>query len=385
MRVALVHDWLVTMRGGERVLDALCELFPQADLFSLIHRPGSTSPRIEDRRITTSFLDRVPAIHRRYRSFLPLMPRAIESLDLSGYELVVSSSHCVAHGVRVPEGAVHVSYVHSPMRYMWDLFDDYFGPGRASLPVRLAARTARPWLQAWDRSRAQAVDHVVANSAFIAGRIARAWGREAAVVSPPVELDRFTGVPLDGGGQGGYFLWLGAFAPYKRLDIALEAFAELGQPLWIVGGGQDEAKLTRRALPGNIRFLGKVPDAEIPELFRGARALIFTAEEDFGITPLEALACGRPVIALGRGGARETVTDQTGLFFAEQTPGSLSAAVRAFDGWSAGFRPEDARAQALRFSREQFLRDFSREVETALRRREADAAQGRRPPSPSGL
>ena len=369
MRVALVHDWLVTMRGGERVLDALCELFPQADLFTLIHQKGSVTPRIEDRRITTSFLQHLPGIHTRYRQLLPLLPRAAASLRLEGYDLVVSSSHCVAHGVRVPERAVHVSYVHSPMRYMWDLFDDYFGPGRAPLPVRLAARASRPWLQRWDRARAQSLDHVVANSGFIARRIARVWGRWASVVPPPVELERFAGVPLEGAGSGGYFLWLGAFAPYKRLDVALDAFAELGLPLWVAGGGQEEARLARRSLPPNIRFLGKVEDAQVPELYRNARALIFTAEEDFGITPLEAMACGRPVIALGRGGARETVTDATGLFFGEQTPASLAAAVRAFETRESDLRPADARARALGFSRAHFLRDFAREVDTALRQK----------------
>lgn len=368
MRVALVHDWLVTMRGGERVLDALCELFPQAELFTLLHRPGSVSARIEDRPITTSFLQRVPGIHTRYRHALPLMPRAIGALDLSGFDLVVSSSHCVAHGVRVPEGAVHVSYVHSPMRYMWDLFDDYFGPGRASLPVRVAAAGARPWLQAWDRQRAQALDHVVANSRFIAGRIARAWGREATVVPPPVELERFASLPLTQVGEGGYYLWLGAFAPYKRLDVALDAFARLGLPLWVVGGTEADARL-KGPLPDNIRFLGRVEDTEIPSLLQGARALIFTAEEDFGITPLEAMACGRPVIAFGRGGARETVTDETGLFFAEQTPASLSAAVQSFADREPSFRPERARAQALGFGRQAFLESISREVEGALERR----------------
>lgn len=368
MRVALVHDWLVTMRGGERVLDALCELFPQAELFTLIHRPGSVSPRIEDRKITTSFLQRLPGIHTRYRHALPLMPRAISSLDLSGFDLVVSSSHCVAHGARVPREAVHVSYVHSPMRYMWDLFGDYFGPGRASLPVRAAATGFRPWLQAWDRRRAQAIDHPIANSHFIAKRVARAWGRWAAVVPPPVELERFASLPLQGSGEGGYFLWLGAFAPYKRLDVAIEAFSRLQAPLWVVGGTMEEAGL-RKPPPDHIRFLGRVPDAEIPALLRGARALIFTAEEDFGITPLEAMACGRPVIALGRGGARETVNDRTGLFFPEQTADSLTAAVQAFDGWQASYRPEEGREQALRFGREHFLRDFSRQVEVALRNR----------------
>ncbi|MBF5041292.1 glycosyltransferase family 4 protein [Aggregicoccus sp. 17bor-14] len=368
MKVALVHDWLVTNRGGERVLDALCELFPTADLYTLVYKKGSVSPRIEDRRIHTSFLQHIPGIQQRYRHFLPLFPRAIESFRLEGYDLVLSSSHCVAKGIRVPEGARHLAYVHAPMRYMWDLFDDYFGPGRASLPVRTAARAVRPWLQAWDRTSSSSarVDRILANSHHIAAKIRRFWDRDAAVVHPPVELSRFCAAPLEGTGQGGYFLWLGAFAPYKRLDVALEAFAQLGAPLWVVGTGQEAARLTSGPLPANIRFLGPVPDAQLPSLYRDARALVFTAEEDFGLTPLEAQATGRPVIALGRGGALETVTAETGLFFAEQTPASLAQAVRAFDAWEAGFQPAHARRQAERFSVAAFQAAVQRHVDALL-------------------
>ncbi|HLL02723.1 MAG TPA: glycosyltransferase [Myxococcaceae bacterium] len=366
MKVALVHDWLVTLRGGERVLEALCELFPDADVYTLIHKPGTMPPLIENRRIYTSFLQRIPGIHTRYRHFLPLFPRAIESFQLEGYELVISSSHCVAKGIRKPAGAKHLGYVHAPMRYMWDLFDDYFGPGRTSRPVRLAALAARPWLQRWDRRTAAGVDRFVANSRNIAGKIRRFWDREAGVVHPPVDLERFCAAPTEGTGQGGYFLWLGAFAPYKRLDIALEAFRNLNTPLWVVGTGQDASKLTSRPLPPHIRFLGNVPDAELPGLYRNARALLFTGEEDFGITPLESQATGRPVIAYAKGGVLETVTSRTGLFFAEQTPAALVAAVRQFEAWEPHFVPAEARAQAQRFSREAFQRGVMAEVEALL-------------------
>ncbi|QSQ16293.1 glycosyltransferase [Myxococcus landrumensis] len=368
MKVALVHDWLVTHRGGERVLDALCEVLPDADIYTLIHRPGSQSPAIESRRIFTSFLQHIPGIHERYRHFLPLMPRAIESMRLRGdYDVVLSSSHCVAKGLRAPAGLPHLSYVHAPMRYMWDLFDDYFGPGRAGLPVRAAAHAVRPWLRRWDRASAARVDRFVVNSHHVAGKLRRFWDREATVVHPPVDLERFTRLPLEGSGQGGYFLWLGAFAPYKRLDIALEAFRELGAPLWVVGTGQEAARLMSGAPPANIRFLGNVPDDALPALYRDARALIFTPEEDFGITPLEAQACGRPVIAFGRGGALETVNSRTGLFFAEQSPSALAEAVRRFETWEGGFRPEDARSQAGRFSRGAFQQAMLSEVESLLR------------------
>ncbi|MFL5347304.1 MAG: glycosyltransferase [Hyalangium sp.] len=366
MKVALVHDWLVTLRGGERVLEALCELFPDADVYTLIHQPGTMPPAIENRRIYTSFLQHIPGIHTRYRHFLPLFPRAIESFHLEGYELVLSSSHCVAKGIRKPPGAKHLSYIHAPMRYMWDLFDDYFGPGRASLPVRTAALAVRPWLQRWDRRTAAGVDRFLANSRNIATKIRRFWDREAGVVHPPVDLERFCASSLEGTGRGGYFLWLGAFAPYKRLDMALEAFRNLDTPLWVVGSGQEAAKLTSGPLPPHIRFLGNVSDAEVPALYRDARALLFTGEEDFGLTPLEAQATGRPVIAYAKGGVLETVTSRTGLFFSEQTPAALAATVRQFDTWEATFRPEEARAQALGFSKAVFQRGIMAEVEALL-------------------
>jgi glycosyltransferase involved in cell wall biosynthesis len=366
VKVALVHDWLVTQRGGEHVLEALCELFPQADIHTLVHRPGAVHPRIEARPIHTSVLQRVPRIHKLYRHFLPVLPQVIESMRLEGYDLVISSSHCVAKGIRKPPGAKHLAYVHAPMRYMWDLFDDYFGPGRASLPVRAAAHAVRPYLQKWDRESTAGVDRILVNSQHIAGKVRRFWGRDATVVYPPVALERFCQHPLEGLGRGGYFLWLGAFAPYKRLDIALEAFRQLDAPLWVVGTGQEAARLTSGPLPSHIRFLGPVSDEALAGLYRDARALIFTPEEDFGIVPLEAQACGRPVIAYGRGGALETVSPRTGLFFDAQTPEALAEAVRRFEQWEGSFRPEDARAQAERFSRAAFQRAVKAEADALL-------------------
>jgi glycosyltransferase involved in cell wall biosynthesis len=260
MRVALVHDWLTGRRGGELVLAQLVRLFPDSEIFTLLHVPGSVGPDVESRPIHTSPLQRVPGVAHRYRPLLPLMPAALRFLDLRGFDLVVSSSHCVAKGAHVPPGVPHLAYVHSPMRYMWDQFDAYFGPGRASLPVRLAASVSRPALQAWDRRTAADPDAMVANSQHVARRIARFWGREADVIHPPVDLARF-GVesPAPGGRlQGDYFLWLGALAPYKRVDLALEAFRRTGQVLWIAGDGQD-ARLLREGLPPNVRWLGKVP------------------------------------------------------------------------------------------------------------------------------
>ena len=364
MKVALVHDWLITWRGGEKVLLALAELFPQADVFTLFHQKGSMPHAIEARHITASFLDRVPSAHRYHRHFLPLMPFAVRALDLTGYDLVISSSHCVAKGVSVPAGAKHLSYVHAPLRYMWDRFDDYFGEGRASPAVRASARALRPFLRAWDVSSSKGVDRFVANSHHVAKQIAARYGRVASVVHPFIELERFADLSLEKTGQGGYFLWVGALAPYKRLDVAIAAFEQLGLPLWVSGAGQDGDRLARAA--SNIKPLGMVRDEELPELYRNARALVFPGEEDFGLVPLECMAAGRPVLALGKGGAVETVTPQTGLLFDAATPDSLALAVRRFDAFEATFSPQAARAHAQTFSKAAFLAGMRREVDALL-------------------
>ena len=324
MRVALVHDWLITWRGGEKVLEAIAGLFPSADIFTLFHEPGSMSPRIEARTIHTSFLDRLPGSRRSHRQYVPLMPLAIERLSLEGYDLIVSSSHCVAKGARKPARAQHLSYVHAPMRYMWDHFDNYFGPGRTSFAVRASALALRPALQRWDVKSAQGVDRFVANSNNVARQISKRYGRESSVVYPPAELERFSSVAADK--PGSYFLCLGALAPYKRIDLAIEAFTRLGLPLWVGGTGQQSQWL--RALPRNIQALGQVADADLPDLFRGARALVFPGEDDLGLTPIEAQASGRPVIAYARGGALETVVEGvTGCLFHEPTEEAVRVAL----------------------------------------------------------
>jgi glycosyltransferase involved in cell wall biosynthesis len=359
MKVALVHDWLVAYRGGERVLDAMARIFPEADLYTLLRKPGALPPSLESRHPRTSPLQALPGVHRYYKHLLPILPAAIRSLSLErgGYDLVISSSSCVAKGIRVPAGARHLSYVHAPMRYMWHHFGDYFGPGRAGLVTRLGARAARPFLRRWDVHSSRGVDRFVANSRHIAGRIHELYGREASVVYPPVDLDRFVRQP-PGQGRGGYLLWLGAMVPYKRVDLAIAAAARSGLPLWIGGQGQ----LPPGPLPPSVRFLGVVKEEEVPALYRDARALLFTGEEDFGLTPLEAQACGRPVVALARGGALETVTPRTGLFFGEPTVDSLLDALRALDGWERTFDPLEARANALRFGQEPFREGLLREV-----------------------
>ncbi len=368
-RVALVHDWLLTWRGGEKVFEAIAELFPTAPIFTLFHDAKDMSAALESHRITASFLNRVPGAKTRHRHFLPLMPGAIRSLDVGDVDLVVSSSHCVAKGVRVPKGAKHVSYVHAPLRYMWDRFDDYFGAGKASLPVRVAARTLRPAFRAWDVVTSNGVDRFVANSSHVARQISQRYHRHARVIHPPVELERFARQPV-GSGRGGYFLCLGALAPYKRIDLAIEAFRRTGQELWIGGSGQSSQWLG--ALPPNVKALGQVRDADLPELYRNARALVFPGVEDFGITPLEAQASGRPVIAFGEGGALETVTPHTGLFFAAQTVESLMVALARFEAFEATFAPAQAREQALRFSKQRFQEQLLKELTAAHSSSEMD-------------
>lgn len=356
LRVALVHDWLTGMRGGEYVLEAIAELFPEAEIFTLVSFEDKISAPLRRHRIHTSFLQKIPGIEKRYRHFLPLMPSAIERFDLTGFDLILSSSHCVAKGIPKPEGAVHVSYVHAPMRYMWDRYNEYFGPDRARLPVRLAAASMRPYLQHWDvrSSRPAQVDAFAANSRFIAQRMHELYGRDARVIYPFADFSRFSGARK----PGPKYLMVGAFAPYKRVDLAIEAFNRLGLPLQIVGSGQDEEKL--RAMAGStIEFLSSISNEAIAELYSKCRAFVFPGKEDFGITPVEALASGAPVIAFGEGGASETVTEKTGLFFREQTVEALSEAVMKIESGSVRPLEVDCRARAQVFSRARFQQEFA--------------------------
>jgi len=361
LKTALVHDWLVTVRGAERVLEVLAELLPDADLFCLVHEKGSLTPALEARRITPSFLQSFPFSTTKHRWYLPLMPTAIESLDLSSYDLIVSSSYCVAKGVITRPDARHVSYCHTPMRYVWEQYGEYFGPDRASPIVRAVAAAVTPWLRSWDVSSARRVDRYVANSAHVGRRIEKRYGLPHEVVFPPVECAKFE-VPGDAG-QGDYYVMLTALAPYKRVDLAIEAFERMGKRLLIGGGGQDEGKLRRAVKPGGpVELVGHVPREKMSAFLGRAKAFIFPGEEDFGIAPVEAMACGTPVIAFGRGGARESVRGlgedgvdvPTGLFFGEQTVDSLIEAVTRFEQESAVFSRQAIRAHALTFDRPVF-------------------------------
>jgi glycosyltransferase involved in cell wall biosynthesis len=365
MRVALVHDWLTGRRGGERVVEQLALLFPDAELYTLVHVPGSSFDAIERLRIHASPLSRIPGVARHYRKLLPLMPLAIERLRPGACDLVVSTSHAVAKGVRAPEGTPHVCYCFTPMRYVWDQADAYLGRGALrALSAPLAA-----WLRRWDvrTSTPARVTRFIAISEAVADRIRRHYGRDAAVIYPGVDTERIrpSGAPAED-----FYLLVGGFVPYKREDLALEAFRSLKHPLVVVGDGPARARL-EAAAPPNVRFVGRVSDAELRDLYARCRALVYPQDEDFGIVAVEAQAAGRPVVAFGRGGARETVVPlgegetraATGVWFHEQTPAALAAAVTRLETHADAFDSGAIRAHAERFSNAR----FRREMEAALR------------------
>lgn len=347
-RVAIIHYWLVGMRGGERVLERLIHLFPEADIYTHVYDPDSMSSIIRSRPVKTTFIQRLPGSRKHYQKYLPLMPMALEELDLRGYDLILSSESGPAKGVITPPGALHVCYCHSPMRYLWDHYQDY----RASAGG--LTRAAMPWLfhrlRAWDYASAARVDRFVANSNFIKNRIQKAYRRDADVVHPPVETDLFK--PSDD--VGAQYLWVGQMTAYKRADLAMEAFNKLGLPLLMVGDGEMASDIRRRAGP-NITIKARLNFDELRKAYAQSRALVFTAEEDFGIIPVEAMASGRPVLAYNSGGVRDSVTaDESGILFDAQTADSLIEGVERLEGWLPSFDPAVAVRQAQRFAPERF-------------------------------
>ena len=367
MKVALVHDWLTGMRGGEKVLEVLCELFPDADLFTLVHRRGSVSAAIEGRRVTTSFVQRLPFAASRYRSFLPLFPLAIEQFSFDGYDLVVSSSHCAAKAVVVPGRTRHIAYCHSPMRYAWDQFEEYFGAERVG--KRMSRWVYRPLLARmarWDAATAPRVHRFVANSRHVAGRIQRYYNRASTVVYPPVDTNFFHPSPATPppATTAAPALVVSALVPYKRVDRAIEACALAGVPLRIAGDGPDLDRLRHQA-SDSVTFLGRVSDEVLRDEYRAARVVILPGEEDFGIAPLEAQACGRPVVALARGGALETVKNgQTGLLFPEATAASLADTLRIASTWR--FDADRIRTHAETFSRDEHAQQLRAVIDDTM-------------------
>jgi glycosyltransferase involved in cell wall biosynthesis len=355
-QITLVHDWLTGMRGGEKCLEILCRRWPSARLYTLLHKQGSVGPIIGSQRIVTSFLQRLPKVDNYYRYLLPLMPAAAAGWRLPACDLVVSLSHCVAKSVRVPQGARHVCYCFTPMRYAWHQQHAYFrGQGLARLKARVADQILDR-LRRWDRETAASVDHFLAISKTVQQRISECYGRASQVIYPPVATNFYTPADLP---RDDFYLVVSALAPYKRVDLAIEACRRLGKQLVIIGAGQDAARLSRQA-GADVRWLGWQPNEQIREAMRQCRALLFPGEEDFGIVPVEAQACGAPVIAFGRGGATETVLplgqrrEPTGIWFADQTAESLIDALERFERQRGDFSPQAARRQSLFFQEARF-------------------------------
>ncbi len=357
-RLTLVHDWLTGMRGGEKCLEVLCRRFPNSRLFTLLHRQGSVAPSIERLDPRTSFLQRLPGATKYYRYLLPLMPFAAR-WRIPPCDLLVSMSHCVAKAAQPPAGVPHVCYCFTPMRYAWHLREAYFGGRFGRLKAALVDRLLG-WIRDWDRRTADRVTHFIAISRTIEHRIAECYGRQSAVIYPPVDTDFYTpATQTPDALREDFYLVVSAFAPYKRIDLAIEACQRLNRRLVIIGTGQDAARLKAMAGP-NVVFLGWQPDEVIREHFRRCRALLFPGEEDFGIVPVEANACGAPVIALGVGGATETIVplrgsqSPTGVWFEEQRVDSLVAAMEQFERNRDAFQTNAIRKQALKFNKHRY-------------------------------
>ena len=363
MKIAIIHDWLTGMRGGEKCLEVFCRLYPEADLFTLLHIPGSVSSIIENRKIHTSFLQSFPFVETKYRHFLPLMPWAIECFDLTGYDLVLSSSHCVAKGVNPEKNTLHISYCYTPMRYIWDQYEQYFNNKDSGIMTSTVMGFIAPALRRWDVRSSKRVDEFIAISRHVQKRIKKYYHRESALIYPPVDSVFYSPT---GEREEDFFLIVSAFAPYKRLDLAVEAFTELGYPLVIIGEGQSAGYLRSIAGP-NIQFQGWLSNEEIRSYYARCRGFVFCGEEDFGITPLEAQCMGKPVIGFAKGGLLETVIPErqtwkaetgiseektgqpTGVFFHQQTPGALISAIRHFEKIEDRFEAEAIRNHALQF------------------------------------
>lgn len=366
MKVAVIHDWLTGLRGGERCLQAFLSIYPEADIYTLLHVPGSTDALIDSRVKGTSFIQKLPGARRYYRALLPFFPLAIRKFDLRGYDLVISLSHAAAKNVRIPKGTLHICYCFTPMRYIWDQAYSYFGRLTPLLwPVI-------KFLRRWDYTHSRGVDHFVAISRFISGRIRCFYGRPSEVIYPPVDSSWIR--PLEEYTPGVAFLYAGALVPYKKPGLVVEAFNRLGVPLWIVGKGPEEKRLRKMAGP-NISFLGALSDQELGDVYRRCRALIFPGTEDFGIVPVECMAAGRPVIGIYDGALKESLnalkpwnnyhldtTQASGVFIQKNTPGELQSLIDSIDYFisrEAEFSPEACRRQAGKFSKENFFKSWT--------------------------
>lgn len=369
MKVALLHYWLLGMRGGERVLESLCKLYPDADIFTHVYNPEEISETIRSHKVHTTFISKLPKAKKWYQNYLPLMPLALNQLDLSSYDLVISSESGPVKGVVTRPDAAHICYCHSPMRYVWDMYHEY--TRKMSLPKRLLFAPMMQFMRIWDASTANDPDVIVANSNFVAKRIRKCWGREALVVHPPVAVDEFE--PLPRTERKKYYLLFGELVPYKRADLAVRAFSRPGvgssRKLVVIGQGQDLEKLKKTAGP-NVSFLGRQPFSVVKHHLSSCQALIFPGLEDFGIIPVEALASGTPVIAYGRGGVLDTVKDGvSGIFFHNQTEEDLLEAVCRFEEKENNFDPGTLALEAKQFAEKNFARQMEKIINKTLKQK----------------
>jgi glycosyltransferase involved in cell wall biosynthesis len=352
MRVAIIHYWLVSMRGGEKVIETLCRMFPDADLFTHVYDPDAVSDTIRRHKVTTTFINSLPSARRFYKQYLPLMPMALEQIDLRGYDLIISSESGPAKGVIPPAGALHICYCHSPMRYLWNMYHDY--RERAGFVTRMMMPPLAHYLRNWDAVSATRVDHFIANSHTVAERIEKYYRRESKVIHPPVEVDQYQDVSEQE--VEDYYLMVGELVAYKRPDLAIEAFNAMKRRLVVIGGGEMLAEVRKLAGP-TITILGSQPLDVLKHHYARCRALIFPGEEDFGMVPVEAMASGRPVVAFGKGGATETVqSGVSGLFFEEQSKEAIIRAVEKFEHMK--FDPVAIRAHARTFHPDRFASEL---------------------------
>lgn len=362
-KIAFIHDWLTVYSGAERVLEQMFDCFPESDLFSLIDFvPEKDRGFMRGKTPKVSFLQKLPLMKRFYRHALPLMPLAIEQHDLSKYDIIISSSHAVAKGVLVGPDQLHICMCYSPIRYAWDLQHQYLKESNLTRGLlSWMARALLHFMRIWDARTSNGVDHFIAISGFIARRIRRVYGRESTVIYPPVDVSAFT----LGEQRGDFYLTASRMVPYKKMDLIAEAFSKMPSKKLVIIGDGPQMDVVRAKSAANVQVLGYQSYAVLKDHLQRAKAFVFAAEEDFGIAPLEAQACGTPVIAFGKGGALETIIDgKTGLLFSEQTVPSICDAVERFEGMSAGIRPEACRDNAMRFAPERFRREFSEFVES---------------------
>lgn len=370
MKIAIVHDWLVNYAGSERVLEQILLVYPEADLFSIVDfLPANQRGFIQNKPVTTSLVQKIPFVEKKYRQYLPIMPFAIEQLDLSKYDLIISSSHAVAKGVITGPDQLHISYTHSPMRYAWDLQHQYLRESGLTKGLKgWLAKSILHYMRIWDSRTANGVDHFIANSNFIARRIMKVYRREATVIYPPVDIDAFALCKK----KENFYLTTSRMVPYKKIDLIVETFAQMpDKKLIVIGDGPDFAKIQTKA-GKNVELLGYQSSEVVKDYMQRAQAFVFAAEEDFGITPVEAQACGTPVIAYGKGGVLETIRPMdvverpTGIFFASQTVESLCQAVMTFEKGGNAILPESCRQNAERFAAGVFRRELKAFIDTVL-------------------